>query len=374
MHSTLILEDGTVYKGESFGASGTKIGEIVFNTSMTGYQEILTDPSYANQIIIMTYPEIGNYGINEDDFESNAPSCLGFVVKSYCKSESHYKSNQTLPDYLNKNGVIGIEGIDTRSLVIKIREKGTMKCMITTDEITSEDDLTQRIAAICIQKSDKDVVLKVSTKEKYIVNEHGEIDLAFMDFGTKSGIINSLAERGCKITVYPADTPAETILTNGHKNLFLSNGPGDPADCGIELKNIEQLIGKMQIFGICLGYQLLALALGAKTYKLKYGHRGGNHPCINLQTEKVMMTSQNHGYAVDKDSFSSIMQLTYENLDDNTTEGFSADRLKIYAVQFHPESKPGPNDASVIFDEWVKLMKEYQAAPIRKANDMASIG
>lgn len=373
MLATLILEDGTTYKGEHFGAFGTKIGEIVFNTSMTGYQEILTDPSYANQIIIMTYPEIGNYGINEDDFESSEPKCLGFIVKSYCKNDSHYKSDQTLSNYLEKHNVIGIEGIDTRSLVIKIREKGTMKCMVTTDEIKSEDDLTQRIAAICVHKPNKDIVLDVSTKEKYIVNENGAIDLAFIDYGTKTGIINSLVERGCKITVYPADTKAETILDAGHKNLFLSNGPGDPADCEIELQQIEKLIGKMQIFGICLGYQLLSLALGAKTYKLKYGHRGGNHPCINLQTGRVLMTSQNHGYAVSKESFSGIMLQTYENLDDETTEGFSAERLRIYAVQFHPESKPGPNDASIIFDEWVKLMEEYQKSPVRKAEDMITI-
>ena len=252
MLATLILEDGTIYKGEHFGAFGTKIGEIVFNTSMTGYQEILTDPSYANQIITMTYPEIGNYGINEEDFESISPKCLGFVVKEYSKYESHYKSKYNLSDYLKNNGIIGIEGIDTRSLVIKIREKGVMKCMITSDAIFTEDDITQRIAAICIHKPNKDIVLDVSTKKSYVINPEGEIDLALIDYGTKTGIVNSLAKRGCRVTVYPADTNAETILNNGHKNLFLSNGPGDPADCITELKTIEELIGKIPIFGICL--------------------------------------------------------------------------------------------------------------------------
>lgn len=373
MPATLILEDGTVYKGEHFGAFGTKTGEIVFNTSMTGYQEILTDPSYANQMIVMTYPEIGNYGINEEDFESISPKCLGFIVKSNCKNDSHYKSNQKLSDYLEKNGIIGIEGIDTRSLVIKIREKGTMKCMITTDAIFTEDDITQRIAAVCVHKMNKDVVFDVSTKEKYVVNPDGEIDLALIDYGCKSGIVNSLAQRGCKVTVYPANVDSKTILSGGHKNLFLSNGPGDPADCAIELKTIEELIGKIPIFGICLGYQLLSIALGAKTYKLKYGHRGGNHPVINLQTEKVMVTSQNHGYAVDLNSLSGIMRATYKNLDDDTLEGFDAERLKIYAVQFHPEAKPGPLDAAVIFDEWIEKMRENQALPVRKADDMVNV-
>lgn len=373
MQTTLILEDGTVYKGEHFGAVGTKIGEIVFNTSMTGYQEILTDPSYANQIIVMTYPEIGNYGINSEDFESKKPECLGFVVKNNCEKESHYKSEKTLSNYLCENGIIGIQGIDTRSLVIKIREKGTMRCMLTTDNVISNDDITSKIAQVCTYIPDKDVVLKVSTKEKYTVNEDGEIDLALIDYGCKSGIINSLVERGCKVTVYPANVGANEILSNGHKNLFLSNGPGDPADCAIELKTIQELIGKIPVFGICLGYQLLAISLGAKTYKLKYGHRGGNHPVINLLNEKVMVTSQNHGYAVDTNTLSGIMRPTYKNLDDNTLEGFSAERLKIYALQFHPEANPGPNDAAVIFDEWIELMKDFQKNPIRKANDMANV-
>ncbi len=370
MNATLILEDGSVYYGKHFGAYGTKIGELVFNTSMTGYQEILTDPSYANQIITMTYPEIGNYGLNNDDFEALAPKCLGFVVKNNCKQESHYKSNKTFSKYLEEFNIIGIEGIDTRSLVIKIREKGTMRCMLTTDEIDDDNQLSEKIGRICTSKPDKDIVLKVTTDLSYIANEKGIVDLALIDYGTKWGIVTSLMERGCKVTVYPATVSAETILNNGHTSVFLSNGPGDPKDCTLELKTIEELTGKIPMFGICLGYQLLALALGAKTYKLKYGHRGGNHPVIDLRNNKVTITSQNHGYAVDTNSLPSIMKTTYKNLNDDTLEGFTAEQLKIYAVQFHPEAKPGPNDASVIFDEWVNLMKKFQTEPIRKAQDI----
>lgn len=357
--ATLILEDSTVMHGRPFGAQGDVFGEIVFNTSMAGYQEIITDPSYANQIIVMTYPEIGNYGINNDDFESLNPALKAFVVKEYCKNESHYKSEKTLGEYLKEKNVVGIEGTDTRTLTKKIREAGTMNCFVTSRDL-SEDEIKQKIEETKNYKPDPDVVFSVTTKEAYTKGEGNPIKLAFIDYGAKYGIVKSLVKRGCEVKVYPANVNAQSILEGDFDAVFLSNGPGDPKDCISEIETIKNLTGKLPIFGICLGYQLLAIVAGAKTYKLKYGHRGGNHPVINLETNKVMMSSQNHGYAVDIESLSELMTPTYKNLNDNTLEGFKIDSLKIHAVQFHPEAAPGPDDAAVIFDEWIELMKKYQ--------------
>ncbi len=353
---TLILQDGTVLKGESFGALGGLDGEIVFNTSMTGYQEILTDPSYAKQIVVMTYPEIGNYGINDLDFESDNPALVGLVVKNYSKQESHFRSKEPLNEYLKSKNIIALEGIDTRSLVQKIRETGCMSAFITGNDVDNTF-IERKINELQAYKINSDVILNVTTKAKYIYNSQGTINVAFIDYGAKNGIMRSLAKRGCRLMVYSAKTPAKEILKNNHDAIFLSNGPGDPADCTFQINQIKELTGKLPIFGICLGYQLLALSAGAKTYKLKYGHRGGNHPVINLENNKVMMTSQNHGYAVDIESLPKIVRPTYKNLNDNTLEGFEISSLNIYAVQFHPEANPGPEDASVIFDEWVNIMK-----------------
>lgn len=374
MLGTLILEDGTVLKGESFGAEGTSIGEIVFNTSMVGYQEILTDPSYANQIIVMTYPEIGNYGINDDDFESETPRCRGFIVKNSCINDSHYKSRQNIAAYLKNHGIIALEGLDTRFLTKKIREKGVMNCIITT-EYVDDNNLPEKMSMLHSYEPNRDIVLGVSCKEIREINQTGSINLALIDYGCKTGIIDSLIKRGCKVTVFPANVDSETILRGNFDCVFLSNGPGDPSDCVSEIKTLENLIGQIPIFGICLGYQLLSIVLGAKTFKLKYGHRGANHPVINLQTKRVMMSSQNHGYAVDAGSLTKIMDATYKNLNDDTLEGFKSDSLKIEAVQFHPEANPGPTDAAVIFDEWVQKMHEYKKAPvkIRKAEEMANL-
>ena len=357
--ATLILEDSTVMYAKSFGAQGDVFGEIVFNTSMAGYQEIITDPSYAGQVIVMTYPEIGNYGVNNDDFESLNPALRALVVKEYCKNESHYKSKITLGDYLKEKNVIGIEGLDTRSLTKKIREAGTMSCFITTRDL-SDEEIKQKIEETKNYKPNPDIVFDVTTRESYIKGEGNPIKLAFIDYGAKYGIVKSLVKRGCEVKVYPANVRAQSILKEDFDAVFLSNGPGDPKDCKIEIATIQELMGKIPIFGICLGYQLLAIVSGAKTYKLKYGHRGGNHPVINLETNKVMMSSQNHGYAVDVESLSEIMTPTYKNLNDDTLEGFKIDSLKIHAVQFHPEAAPGPDDAAVIFDEWIELMKKYQ--------------
>lgn len=347
----LLLQDGTIYEGESFGTEGTNFGELVFNTSMTGYQEILTDPSYAGQIITMTYPEIGNYGINEDDFESERPAAMGFVVKSACEKDSHYKSNQTISQYLKSNGIIGISGVDTRALTRKIRELGSMNAVITTSEITEE--LKNELAQFT---PDKDIVMSVTRKDIKKVSGGGP-KMAFIDYGAKGNIIENLAQKGCDLTIFPATVDAETILNGGFDAVFLSNGPGDPQHVTYSIETIKDIVGKLPIFGICLGHQILSIVLGAKTYKLKYGHRGGNHPVINLQTNRVMMTSQNHSYAVDESTLPHNAVVTYKNLNDGTIEGLSYPILKINSVQFHPEAAPGPCDANEIFDNWIGSLK-----------------
>lgn len=351
MKATLLLEDGTIFKGESFGAEGTNFGELVFNTSMAGYQEILTDPSYAGQIITMTYPEIGNYGINGDDFESEKPAAMGFIVKNNCEKDSHYKSEQTLSKYLKKNKIIGISGIDTRALTRKIREFGCMNAVVTTGEIT--ENLKTELSEY---KPNKDIVSTVTRKEISKMPNNGT-RMAFIDYGAKDNIIKNLHEKGCDLTIFPADVTSLEILTGGFDALFLSNGPGDPQDVTYSINTIKDLVGKLPIFGICLGHQILSLVLGAKTYKLKYGHRGGNHPVLSLQTNKVMMTSQNHSYAVDERTLPPNAVVTYKNLNDGTIEGLSYPVLNIESVQFHPEAAPGPLDANEIFDNWINKLQ-----------------
>ncbi len=355
----LLTQDGTILRGKSFGAQGESFGELVFNTSITGYQEIITDPSYASQMVVMTYPEIGNYGINQDDFEAIKPHFNALIVKNYCKKESHYKSEKTLSDYLKEHDIVALEGLDTRELTKKIRESGTMNAYVNSNDIC-DVEINKKIGELQNYKHNPDIVLDVTTGVNYKVGEGNPIKLAFIDYGAKLGIINSLVKRGCEVNVFRADVSAQTIIDGDFDALFLSNGPGDPSDCKLELSTIKELIGRLPIFGICLGYQLLALALNGKTYKLKYGHRGGNHPIKNILTNKVFMSSQNHGYALCPDSLTELVQVSHINLNDDTLEGFIAPSLKIYAVQFHPEANPGPEDSSVIFDEWVELMKKYQ--------------
>ena len=361
----LLLDNGKIFEGKSFGAEGTAFGEICFNTSMTGYQEILTDPSYAKQVVVMTYPEIGNYGINKEDFESSKVQATGFIVKNYCENESHYKSYIKLKDYLKQQNIVSISNIDTRRLTTIIRESGAMNCAVTTEEIT--DEIKNKLKQFSM---DKDISKQVSTKnaEKILPLKEKDcgIKVALIDCGVKKGIVEALKNRGCEILVFPADVSAKTILESSVDSVLISNGPGDPQDAVDTIETAKGLIGKIPIYGICLGYQILCIALGGKTYKLKYGHRGGNHPVINRQTGKVIMTSQNHGYAVDEKTLPENVEVTYVNLNDETLEGFCCKSLKIDAVQFHPEAAPGPYDAGVIFDTWVYEMVVNKYKGIKK--------
>ncbi len=340
---TLLLEDGTTYKSKSFGATGTIIGEIVFNTSMSGYQEIISDPACAGQIIVMTYPEIGNYGVNDDDFEAKKPAALGMIVKNHNPIYSHYKAKHSLGEYFKEHGLLGIENVDTRSLTKKIREKGTMTCLLTTDELDNE-----KREMLKNYKPGSDMVMNVTSKKSKKYNDGGKIKLALIDYGCKTNTINDLVAGGCEVTVLPANTDFETILKGNFDALFLSSGPGNPEDCTIQIEIVRELLGKLPIYGICLGAQILAKALGAKTYKLKYGHRGANHPVMNTKTGKVSITFQNHGYSIKDETLPHSMEITHINLNDKTVEGFENKKLKARAIQFYPEN----------FNEWISKMEE----------------
>ena len=354
----LILENGMIFEGESIGAEGTSYGEIVFNTSMVGYQEILTDPSYAGQTIVMTYPEIGNYGINKDDFESGKIHAKGFIVKNMCEHESHYKSYISLSDYLKQNNIIGLKGIDTRYLTQIIRNCGAMNCAVTTGDITPEIK-----AKVKEYKISPNITLDVTTYrvEKY---SGSGIKLAVIDMGIKKSILDNFKALNCDITVYPADVKADEILNNDFDAVLISNGPGNPEDAHQAIETAKNLLGRIRIFGICLGHQILSLALGGKTFKLKYGHRGGNHPVIDLKTNEIFITSQNHSYSVETSSLPSFVETTYLNLNDNTIEGISCDKYKIKTVQFHPELTAGPYDANRIIINWIKEAELEKAAII----------
>ncbi|MCF8020756.1 MAG: glutamine-hydrolyzing carbamoyl-phosphate synthase small subunit [Vallitaleaceae bacterium] len=347
MKGRLYLEDGTIFEGESFGANTTLFGEIVFNTSMTGYQEILTDPSYGGQIVTMTYPLIGNYGINDVDYESDKIQVTGFVVKEYAQVPNHWQSKRSLDDYLKANNIPGISGIDTRKLTKIIRNNGTMNCIITTEEITPD-----LISQLNNYRFPKDIVAQVSCDT--IKNYPGDgIKIALIDLGIKKGIIHQLQNLNCDITVFPHDITVDQVQSHDPDVVFFSNGPGDPKDATSAIELAKQLLGKKPMWGICLGHQVLALALGADTYKLKFGHRGANHPVIDTETGKVFMSSQNHGYAVDEKTFTDHIKVTHYNVNDETNEGLSCGQYKVLSVQFHPEEGPGPEDAHYIFEKWV---------------------
>ncbi|MBO5278425.1 MAG: carbamoyl phosphate synthase small subunit [Lachnospiraceae bacterium] len=354
MKAFLILEDGTVFKGTSIGSTREIISEIVFNTSMTGYLEVLTDPSYAGQAVVMTYPLIGNYGICYEDMESLKPWPDGYIVRELSRIPSNFRSEDTIQNFLAKHDIPGICGIDTRALTKILREKGTMNGMITTNENYNLAEVTARIKAYRCEG----VVKKVTCKEKKVLKGNG-FKVALMDFGAKDNIARSLNKRGCEVTIYPAETSAEEILASNPDGIMLSNGPGDPKECVDIIKEIKKLYdSNVPIFAICLGHQLMALATGADTYKLKYGHRGGNHPVKDLETGKVYISSQNHGYVVDVENLdSSIAEPSFINVNDGTNEGLHYLGKNIFTVQFHPEACPGPQDSNFLFDRFMKMME-----------------
>ena len=352
MRAFLILEDGTVFAGESIGSTREVISEIVFNTSMTGYLEVLTDPSYAGQAVVMTYPLIGNYGITPD-MESERPWVDGYIVRELSRIPSNFRCEGTIQDFLKEHDIPGICGIDTRALTKILRDKGTMNGMITTDEDYDLDAILPRLAAY----TTGDVVSKVTCAAPKVLPGDGK-RVALLDLGAKRNIAKSLNDRGCEVTIYPADTPAETILAGNPDGIMLSNGPGDPKECTEVIKEIKKLYDSdVPIFAICLGHQLMALATGADTHKMKYGHRGGNHPVKDLSTGRVYISSQNHGYVVDVDKLDpSIATPAFVNVNDGTNEGLKYTGKNIFTVQFHPEACPGPQDSGYLFDRFIEMM------------------
>ncbi|MBT3921503.1 MAG: glutamine-hydrolyzing carbamoyl-phosphate synthase small subunit [Nitrospina sp.] len=371
MKAYLALADGKVFEGEHFGAEGEVDAEIVFNTSMSGYQEVITDPSYCGQMVLMTYPLIGNYGINPQDFESDRPHLSGFIIKELSGITSNWRSRGTLEDFLKKHGVIGIQGVDTRALTRHIREKGAQQAVLST--VTKDHGELIRKAQNSSGLEGKDLVKNVTCQTPYdwedgeweIINGEttlkSTVDKKYFvvayDFGVKRNILRMLAGAGCRVRVVPASTSAEEVLALNPEGVFLSNGPGDPAGVPYAIRNIKFLLGKIPIFGICLGHQLLNLALDGKTFKLRFGHHGGNQPVMDSSSGKVEITSQNHGFAVDQNSVGSSINVTSINLNDQTIEGISHKDWPIYSVQYHPEASPGPHDSSHLFHQFTHLMK-----------------
>ncbi len=356
----LALEDGTTFEGRCFGSTGERAGEVVFNTSMAGYQEVLTDPSYKGQIVTMTYPLIGNYGTNSGDVESRKCFLEAFVVRERSAVASNWRCEKPLPEYLADQGVIGLEGVDTRALTRHIRLAGAMKAVISTEDLDPDSLVAKARASRGLVGVD--LVKEVVFDDVFEWNADGRYTVAVLDCGVKYNILRQLALRRCRVIVAPATMPAEAVLELKPDGILLSNGPGDPAAVPYVVQTVKALIGKAPIFGICFGHQMLGLALGGKTYKLKFGHHGGNHPVKDLNTGKVAITVQNHGFCVDIDSLGrGDVEITHINLNDQTLEGIRHKKLPIFSVQFHPEAGPGPHDARYMFDQFVQMMEAERA-------------
>jgi carbamoyl-phosphate synthase small subunit len=383
MKALLVLADGTVFAGTSFGAEGEAIGEVVFNTSLSGYQEILTDPSYRGQIVTMTYPEIGNVGVNPEDVESHRPFVEGFVVKEYWERPSNWRAQQSLAQYLRAHQIVGIQGLDTRALVRHLRDQGAQQGVISTVDLDPHRLVAKAKAAPSLVG--RDLVKEVTCAQPYDWQQgRWELGTGYKegsakckvqsaksagpppffvvayDYGIKFNILRNLVEAGCRVRVVPAQTPAAEVLDLKPDGVFLSNGPGDPDAVSYARDNVAALIGRVPMFGICLGHQIMGLALGGRTYKLKFGHRGGNHPVMDLATRKVEITTQNHGFCVDMDSLQNRAEITHLNLNDHTVEGLAHKEYPLFSVQYHPESSPGPHDASYLFSRFTKMMERHR--------------
>lgn len=365
--AVLYLESGSTYEGRAFGGRGESVGEVVFNTSMTGYQEILTDPSYAGQIVTMTHPEIGNYGTNAEDIESRKPFVSGFVVRECSRVFSNWRADRSLSEYLETNSICGIAEIDTRRLVREIREVGAMRGIISTVDFDC-DSLSKKVEAHP-PMAGSDFVKHVTTDSPYRWTvDSPRFHVVAYDFGIKTNILRSLAQRHCDLTVVPATTPAAEVLRKQPDGVFLSNGPGDPEPLDYIVGQIRLLIGECPLFGICLGHQVLGLALGGRTFKLKFGHRGANQPVKNLMTGRVEITSQNHGFAVDPESLDpASVDLTHINLNDKTLEGLRLKSEPVFSVQYHPEASPGPHDSYYLFDDYIQMMRQFRIDRGREA-------
>jgi carbamoyl-phosphate synthase small subunit len=354
----LVLEDGRTFGGASFGAEGESFGEIVFNTSMTGYQEILTDPSYAGQIVCMTYPLIGNYGTNDEDVESRLPWIEGFVVREASRIVSNFRSIRSLQDYLKENGIVGIEHIDTRALVRHIRDKGAMRAVISTVDIDAESLLQKVLNSPAMANRELASTVTVDTNYNFPAADSEKYHVVAFDFGVKTNSLREFAKFGCRVTVVPQDTMADQVMALKPDGVFLSNGPGDPASMQKVVEEIRKLVNSQTpMFGICLGHQLLGEAFGGETYKLKFGHRGGNQPIKDLTTGKVEITAHNHGFAVEAESLPAEIEVTHINLNDRTVAGLRHKTLPVFSVQYHPESAPGPHDSEYLFERFIELMK-----------------